>query len=155
MTETTWLVDTNVLSNYIRREAPQEFPKLVTWVNEVLRTQAGLAISAVTLYELRRGIKAELLGGRAKKKAVRLELLLRSVEILGLDAGNFAGWGIAAELWALARQAEPGVMFSEADFLVFATAQAHGRKLATADRRLWERLREIGQGGGVQLLDLA
>jgi predicted nucleic acid-binding protein len=153
MTEPAWLVDTNILSHYIRREAPQEYPKLVTWLDGVIRGQ-GLTISAVTLYELRRGIKAAQLDGKSRRKAVRLEMLLRSADVLGLDTGQFAGWNIAADLWAHARTAIPGSVFSEADFLIFATAQVHGRKLATADRRLWERLREIGQGVGVQLIEL-
>ena len=154
MTEPALLVDTNVFSIFLRREAPTEYPRLVSWFADLLRA-GKLAISAVSLYELRRGIKAELLQGRARRKAARLELVLRTVSVLGLDGAGFAAWNIAANIWAEGKGRVPAVVVADADLLIFATAQAHGRVLATTDARLVERLRDLGQSAGARLVELS
>jgi predicted nucleic acid-binding protein len=154
MTEPGWLVDTNVLSVFISPNAPDRYPRLVSWVTDLFRA-GGVAISAVTLYELRRGIKAQLMQQKAKTKAARLEMLLQSVSVLGLDAANFAAWNIAANLWAEGKAKQPSVILSEADLLIFASALAYGRRLATTDAHLVERIRDLGRPQAVQLLDLS
>lgn len=152
MTEPAWLVDTNVLSLYIRPNAPKEYPRLVSWLSERFRT-GDVAISAVTLFELRRGIKSELLKGKSKRKAARLELLLRSIVVLGLDVRNFAAWNVAADVWAEAKAREPSVVLPDADLLIFATALAHDRRLATADRHFVDRLRDLGRAQAAHLVE--
>lgn len=149
-----WLVDTNVLSLYIRPNAPKEYPGLVSWLSERIRA-GDLAISAVTLFELRRGIISELLRGKSRRKAARLELLLRSMFVLGLDAHDFAAWRVAAEVWAEANAHEPSVVLADADLLIFATAVANDCRLATADRRFVDRMRELGRAQAVSLIELA
>ena len=140
------LVDTSVVSWYISRNARTDYPRLVEWLDDVI-TSDGLNISAVTLYELRRGIGELRARGQGTRKAARVEQILRQATILGLDPANHLGWKIAADLWAKGRTLTPSVVFSDGDILITATALAHNRVLATVDEKLRARLKELGLQG--------
>jgi predicted nucleic acid-binding protein len=148
------LVDTSVVSWYLRRDARTEHPRLVEWLDGVIGKD-GLHISAVTLYELRRGIGELRSRGQGTRKAARVESLVRQATILGLDAADYLGWKIAADLWAKCRAQTPPVTLSDGDLLITATALAHNRVLVTVDEKLRSRLKELGLHGALHEPKLA
>jgi predicted nucleic acid-binding protein len=146
-----FLVDTSVVSWYLDRHARTRHPALVGWLDDLI-SREGLCISAVSLYELKRGVEGLLRQGEGSRKAARIEMLLREATILGLDERGFAGWRVAADLWASSRQHEPSVVLSEGDLLIVATALMHDRQLVTVDRNLQTRLRTLGHHGLLHVL---
>lgn len=137
------VVDTSVVSWYLRRDARTAYPRLVEWLDDVI-AKDGLHISAVTLYELRRGVGELRARGQGARKAARVEQILRRATVLGLDATDHLGWKIAADLWIKGRTQSPALVFSDGDLLIAATALAHRRALATVDENLRSRLRDLG-----------
>jgi predicted nucleic acid-binding protein len=91
------LVDTNIVSTFLRRDAATRTPRLFEFVSFLLAGE-GLSISYVTQFELRRGVESLVRRGEGRRKLVTLEKFLERVEILGLDTGG--GWNLAARLWA-------------------------------------------------------
>ena len=75
------LIDTNIVSAYLKREAEERYPRLFATVTDLLATE-GLSISFVTRYELRRGIEKLLRRGEGRRKLVALEKILDLAEIL-------------------------------------------------------------------------
>ncbi|HJX66972.1 MAG TPA: type II toxin-antitoxin system VapC family toxin [Polyangia bacterium] len=148
---TGYLVDTSVVSWYLEREARTRHPTLVSWLDDLIPRE-GLCISAVTLYDLRRGVEGLLREGQGARKAARVENLLRETTILGLDERGFAGWRLAADLWANCKHHQPSVVLSEGDLLIAATALMHDRQLVTVDVNLQARLKAIGHEGLLHLL---
>jgi predicted nucleic acid-binding protein len=142
------LVDTSVVSWYLRRDARAQYPHLVEWLDAVI-AEDGLHISSVSLYELRRGIGELRARGQGARKAARVELLLREATVVGLDAGDHLGWKIAADLWVKCRTHKPAIVLSEGDLLITATALAHNRALVTVDENLRSRLKQLGLHGSV------
>jgi toxin FitB len=136
------LVDTNVVSWYLRRDARARHPSLVKWIEEEF-ARDGLHISSVTIYELRRGLAELQLQGQGARKAARIEWLLRQATVHGLDANDYLGWKVAADLWAKARASVPSITISEGDLLITATAVAHGRALVTVDEKLRDLLKRL------------
>ncbi|MBX3182444.1 MAG: PIN domain-containing protein [Polyangiaceae bacterium] len=137
------VVDTNVISRFLHREARSKYPIEHGFVEGLI--QAGeLAVSYVTHFELRRGIEELVLRGEGRRRLVGLEKLIERVEVLGLDVAGGRGWLLAARLWARGRAVKPAINFSEADLLIATTAAIHGRPFATSERRLAENLRQIG-----------
>jgi predicted nucleic acid-binding protein len=146
-----FLVDTSVVSWYLDRHARARHPSLVNWLDDLIPRE-GLCISAVSLYELKRGVEGLLRQGQGSRKAARIEMLLREATILGLDERGFTGWRVAADLWANCKQHEPSVVLSEGDLLIVATALTHDRQLVTVDSNLQARLKVIGHEGLLHVL---
>ncbi|MGQ0766321.1 MAG: type II toxin-antitoxin system VapC family toxin [Gemmatimonadota bacterium] len=119
-----FLLDTCILSDAAR---PTRFPKLVAWLNA--QVEDDLAISALTVGELRYGIQ-RLAAGRKREKLKDW-----------LDAGlvpQFAGRVLPADIavaenWALLRASgdEMGRPLPLIDGMLLATAQAHGLTFVT------------------------
>ncbi len=132
------LLDTNIVSAFLRRDAQQTTPRLYDFVTAQLSVE-GLAISHVTQFELRRGIEELVRRGQGRRKLVDFEKFMEMVQVLGLDAALGEGWNLAARLWAEGRCQKPALVFADADLLLAATAAFHGHELATADVGLAER----------------
>jgi predicted nucleic acid-binding protein len=139
------VLDTCVVSNYLKRDSVERWPALHGYVAELLRADHGpLAISYVTLYELRRGLEKDRLRGNGRRKRVVTEKFLRNLEILGLDDGRGAGWDMAGRWWAELDVNHPNEhKLSDADLLIATTAAFHRRAFVTTDRRLFEGLKAI------------
>jgi predicted nucleic acid-binding protein len=140
-----YLVDTSVVSWYLEREARTRHPTLVNWLDDLIPRE-GLCISAVTMYELRRGVEGLLREGQGARKAARIENLLREATIFGLDERGFVGWRLAADLWVNCKRHQPSVVLEEGDLLIVATALMHDRQLVTVDSKLQARLKALGYG---------
>ena len=134
------LVDTGVLSNWLKSRAPQATPRPVAFVNE-LAEREGISISYISVFELRRGIEQLARKQQGQRKRVRLEKLLSTCEILGLD--HHGGWDAAARYWAEGRAQQPAIVIKDADLLIATTAAVHGRPFATTDERLALNLKAI------------
>ena len=146
------LVDTNLISRYLRPEAETKYRGEHEFVDGLIES-GSLAISFVTQFELRRGVEDLVLEGQGRRRLVDLEKFLDRVEVLGLDLGNGMGWNLAAQLWAKARQQRPAVVFTDADLLIAVTAALHGRAFATSEARLVENLRRIEYTAPMQVIE--
>lgn len=62
------LLDTNIVSAFLRRDAHTRTPKLYQFVTDQL-TAEGLAIAYVTQFELRRGIEQLVRRGQGRREA--------------------------------------------------------------------------------------
>ena len=147
------LLDTNIVSAFLRRDAHKNTPKLLGFVTNLLSGQ-GLAISYVTQFELRRGMEELVHRGEGRRKLVAFEKFMERVQVLGLDAVSGEGWNLAARLWAEGRSQKPAHVFSDGDLLVAATAAFHGQDFATADARLAEGLNKLAFPVVVQVLPM-
>jgi predicted nucleic acid-binding protein len=136
------LLDTSIVSAFLRPDARTKTPKLVQVVTGWLSTE-GLAISFVTQFELRRGIEQLAQRGEGRRKLVAFEKFIERAHVLGLDAASGEGWNVAAQLWADGNSLKPAQVFSDADILIASTAAFHGHELATADAGLATGLRRI------------
>ena len=136
------LLDTNIVSAFLHRDASKKTPKLFAFVTGRLLTD-GLAISHVTQFELRRGIEELVRRGEGRRMLVAFEKFMERVQLLGLDAGWGEGWNLAARLWAEGRSQKPALKLTDADLLIAATAAFHSHELATADAKLAEGLKRI------------
>jgi predicted nucleic acid-binding protein len=134
------LVDTNVVSSFLREGAAHRSPKLAAFMEQLLAA-GNLTISAVTEFELRRGVEELVSKGQGRKRLVMLTKFLEHCEILSLDGG---GWELAAKLWAKGRTHKPAIVFTDADLLIAATAFFHERTFATSEANLVTNLALIG-----------
>jgi tRNA(fMet)-specific endonuclease VapC len=90
---------------------------------------ASVAISAVTVAELWKGVERADSSARRSRRAALCERVLKQVDVLDLDTDAAL---VLARLWAdLERVGTPLAAF---DLVIAATALAHGRALATFDR---------------------
>ncbi|MCA9593768.1 MAG: PIN domain-containing protein [Myxococcales bacterium] len=149
---TDFLFDTNVAQALIDPRVAKRSPQMVAEVEARVRQQGGLVISVVTAYELRRGVRVLRLRDRGRRKEVRIERLIRTADVLGLDVPAFGAWMVAAELFAQASVKRPSIVIDDADLLIAATAKHYGRTLVTSDARLAENLEAVGQGPAIDLL---
>lgn len=147
------LVDTNLISAFLRRDAETRTPKLFEFVTDLV-TRNDLFISFVTQYELRRGAEKLVRQGAGRKKLVEIDKFIERAQVLGLDAGFGEGWNLAARLWADGRAQKPARVFEDADLLHAATAAYYGRGFATSDAKLAARLAEIAYAGAVVLVKI-
>ena len=134
------LLDTNIVSAFIRREAQKRTPKLYEFVRAQLATE-GLAIAFVTQFELRRGMEELVRRGEGRRKLVNFEKFMERVQVLGLDGAMGEGWNLAARLWAEGRS--KGRVFTDADLFIAATAAFHGQEFATSEVGLAEGLLQL------------
>lgn len=134
------LLDTNIVSAFIRPEAQRRTPKVFEFVAKQLATE-GLAIAFVTQFELRRGIEVLVRRGEGRRKLVNFEKFVERVQVLGLDGAMGEGWNFAARLWAEGRS--KGRVFTDADLLIAATAAFHGQEFATSEVGLVESLAQL------------
>ena len=133
----SWLLDTCVLSEYVRR-APA--PKVIQWLDE--QDETSLFLSVISLGEIEKDIlKLHATGPRRSQK---LTAWLGKIEqrfagrVLMLDAAALHAWAQLAARAELAGQRLP-VM----DGLIMATAHCHGLTVVTrntADFRLYPQV---------------
>jgi predicted nucleic acid-binding protein len=145
------LLDTNIVSVFLKREGRTKTPKLFEFVRNQLAVD-GLAVSYVTQFELRRGIEGLVRRGEGRRKLVAFEKFMERVQVLGLDAGGGEGWNLAARLWAEGRAVKPAVVLADADLLIAATAALHGHEFATAEVGLADGLRKLAFPVAVHLV---
>lgn len=150
------LLDTNVASKFIQRDARTSTPALHAYVETIL-AEEGLAVSMVTRYEMLRGYEkvARQVGREreGRRKLTMVEKFLGSVDVLGLDAGGGAGWDICARLWAAAANLRPARKLTDGDLMIGATAVLHRRSLVTCDKPAADTLAMVGVA--VELIELA
>ncbi len=121
----SWLLDTCVLSEYIRKTPAAA---VIGWLDD--QDEAGLYISVISLGEIEKGILK--LGASDSRRAQKLSNWLNKLEqrfgdrTLPLDASVLHAWA------QLAAQAElAGTPLSVMDGLIMATAQYHGLTVVT------------------------
>ncbi len=134
------LLDTNIVSAFIRRDAQERTPRVYEFVARQLAAE-GLAIAYVTQFELRRGIEELVRRGEGRRKLVHFEKFMERVQVLGLDPAMGEGWNLAARLWAEGRA--KGRVFTDADLLIATTAAFHGHELATCEVGLADGLAQL------------
>ena len=84
------LLDTNVVSAFLRGDARKKTPKLFEFVADQL-TADGLTVSFVTQFELRRGIEELVRRNEGRRKLVAFEKFIERVQTLGLDGSSGEG----------------------------------------------------------------
>jgi|CZKU01.1.fsa_nt_gi predicted nucleic acid-binding protein len=136
------LLDTNIVSAFLRRDGQKQAPRLFEFIATVLSAE-GLAISYVTQFELRRGIEELVRRGEGRRKLVAFEKFMERVQVLGLDGASGEGWNLAARLWSEGRSLKPALVLTDADLLIAATAASHGHEFATSEVGLVEGLRRL------------
>lgn len=147
-----WLLDTNVATLLFDAKHSTRAPDAVRRATEIAEENGRSPISAVSLFELKRGVRLLLAQGKGVRKAAELDRWLLRAEVLGLDQAKFAGWTLAADLWAAGRTYKPARVFSDADLLIVATAFQHDRVLVTGEGRIASLLNELGYGHRVEVL---
>ena len=114
------LLDTDILSELLKRRDP----KVLTAARQYLSQHQRVAFSAITVYEVVRGLKAT----RAKRQ---LAEFLKTVTTSDVFAVSVPVLMRAAELWVTARAG--GHPHDDADLIIAATALEHGRVLVTGN----------------------
>jgi hypothetical protein len=128
----SWLLDTCVLSEYIKKTPD---PKVIAWVDE--QDETSLFISVISLGEIEKGILK--LRPSDPRRAQKLTAWLGKVEqrfagrTLPLDAAALSTW---AQLSAEAEMA--GRPLPVMDGLLMATAQCHGLTVVTRNAQDFE-----------------
>ena len=137
------LLDTCVVSEFLRSGVAARFPKLEQLVREAIQAE-DLKIAFITQFELLRlGIRQEM-QQQGARKLVALHKFLDRCSALGLDDGAGAGWNHAAAIWAKASLYKPSIVFSDADLLIASTASFHDETLITLDVGFAQNLQAIG-----------
>ncbi len=144
-----WLLDTNVVSEWVRSRPD---PNVVRWLAEA--DEDRIFLSVITFAEIRQGIEEMAAGRRreALKSWLRDELPARfEGRIVGVDLVVAEACGTA-----LARSRQIGLNLAVMDAFFAATAATHGLTLVTRNTRHFEKLgiallnpwREHGAGEG-------
>jgi toxin FitB len=129
-----YLVDTNVISEALRRMPDA---RVLQWLAAVSAKARRLCLSVITVEEVIYGLSRKAMPGLLE----RFEGLLLASDVLGLDAQAAR---CAAELRG--RFAARGIVRSQPDMLIAATAQLHGLTVVTRNVRDFE-------GCGIGLLN--
>jgi tRNA(fMet)-specific endonuclease VapC len=116
------LLDTDVLSEVLKGKQRE----LVRSAEQYIREHQCFTFSAITLYEIERG----LLARRAMRLLAQFDELVRSSTVLPVSIPVLRR---AARLWANAKSG--GQPQNDADLLIAATALEHGLSLVTGNRR--------------------
>ena len=154
------LLDTCVLSSFIRPGAREKWPRLCARVDEILAE--GLTLAYVTTHELRRGLELELertapdSSARVgiERKLTSIEKLVEDAEVLGLDADEGEGWRYATTLFVQLKLVQPAKSLSDGDLFIAATAAYHRRPFVTCDAGIAKNLQRIALPVEVELLAL-
>jgi tRNA(fMet)-specific endonuclease VapC len=121
------LVDTNVLSEVLKRKNAQIMRKAASYLNQ----HGRWTFSLMTYYEIVRGLKAR----SATTKLARFEALCQRQEILPVTRDLLV---LAADLYASLKRA--GRLIEDVDLLIAATALHHGLPLATGNTAHFSRI---------------
>lgn len=149
---TQFLLDTCAVQHYLHPRAGVQWPDVQARIEEAVAASGGLYISAITAFEIRRGLEVLARRGDGRRKIRLAELFLRNAVILDLGDCGGAPWRIAVGLFADGKVHEPAIHIADADLLIAATAIAHERILVTADRGLHEYLQALGHAQWTRLL---
>jgi tRNA(fMet)-specific endonuclease VapC len=114
------LLDTDTLSEVLKRKDP----RVLAYAGRYLSEHSRLAFSAVTAYEIIRGLKA-------RRATRQLAAFLKTLGTSTVYAITMPVLLRAADLWANARQG--GHPQSDADLIIAATALEHGLTLVTGN----------------------
>ena len=134
-----FLVDTNVLSEFSRRGAPDQ--RVKDWLKAA--APGSLYVSILTLAEIRRGIELLL----PSKRRDQLEQWLETELLESFDPANVLPVTRAiGDRWAAlsARAREKGIQPAVIDGLVAATALEHDLAVATRNAKDFEGLEPWG-----------
>ena len=135
----TWLLDTNVVSEWVK---PRPDPNVVSWLAEV--DEDRVFLSVVSFAEIRCGIELMPAGHRRRRLETWLteDLAVRFEDrILSIDQRVAESWGVAT-----ARGTKTGLTLGSMDAFFAATAEVHGFTLVTRN------LRDL-QPVGISILD--
>lgn len=114
------LLDTDILSEVLKAKDPQVLRK----ARQYLAQHGRLAFSAMTFYEVIRGIQAR----PAKRQMTRFRQLAAGADVLPISIPVLQR---AADLWVTAR--DGGHPRDDADLIIAATALESGRVLVTGN----------------------
>lgn len=123
-----FVLDTNAVIHFFKGKGQVGARLLATPPGEI-------ALSAITVFELERGVRKSPPGVDRRERLARF---LAAVEVLPLDlrAAQFAA--------EIAVQLEPeGLQIGPLDTLIAAVALAHGATLVTHNTREFSRIREL------------
>lgn len=130
-----YLLDTNVISEVIK---PKPHASVIAWVEQI--PSDHIAISVITLGEIRKGVEKLEQGARKKKLVQWLELdLVRQFDdrIIPIDEVVADKWGLIMSQWTI-----PAI-----DGLLAASALVHNLKLVTRNINDFKRV------GGLELIN--
>ena len=116
------LIDTDILSEVLKRKNPQVLATAESYLDEHLR----LAYSAFTVYEVIRGLREK----NASRQLSEFLKLVSTSEVLPVTLSVLMR---ASELWADARY--QGLPHNDADLIIAATALEANRVLVTGNRQ--------------------
>lgn len=116
----TALIDTDILSEVLKRNDQQVLAK----AKDYLAEQQRLAFSALSAYEIIRGLQAS----QAKRQ---LDAFLKTMDTSDVFPVSMAVLLRAADLWAQARAG--GHPHGDADLIIASTALESGRVLVTGN----------------------
>jgi len=119
------LLDTDVLSEVMKGKRPSA----VETAERYLEEHSRLTFSAITLYEIERGLTSK----RSAKLLAHFDVILRSSDVLPLSVEVLR---FAANLWATATRY--GQARNDADLLIAATAMVNNLPLVTGNRPHFE-----------------
>ncbi len=114
------LLDSDMVSEILKLRNPLVAQRALDYE----RTVGPLCFSAVTRYEIRRGLKHK----KAHRLLVKFESFCKSGLVLPVDDAVFER---AEDLWVIARTG--GFPHNDADLLIAATALNQGRELVTGN----------------------
>ncbi|MCO6455831.1 MAG: type II toxin-antitoxin system VapC family toxin [Pirellulaceae bacterium] len=114
------LLDTDILSKFLKQKNPRVLQKAATY----LALHGRFAISAMTRYEVLRGLKSK----NATRQLNNFATFCRNVDVLPITDAILER---ASDLWVLALQT--GHSRRDPDLIIAATALEHGRVLATGN----------------------
>ncbi len=115
------LLDTDILSEVVKRKDQ----RVLTKARQYLAQHQRLAFSAITAYEIIRGLKAT----RALRQLAGFLKTVGTSDVLHVSLPVLMR---AADLWAAARSG--GHPHDDADLIIAATALEHGRVLVTGNK---------------------
>ena len=114
------LLDTDILSEILK----QKNPTVVRNAADYLKAHAQFAFSAITLYEIQRGLKAK----KATKQLGKFKTFCQHSAISDVTIPVLER---AADLWVMGRNG--GHPHKDADLIIAATALENGRNLVTGN----------------------
>jgi tRNA(fMet)-specific endonuclease VapC len=121
------LWDTDILSSYLDRRTPS----IIARGNAYLRRYGRITLSAVTRYEILRGLKAK----QARVQLFKFAAVCRQNRVLTLTRSIL---DLAADVWAALKRA--GQLIGDNDIFIAATALHHGLTLATGNVAHFSRI---------------